>query len=223
MGFMSPDSAFMRGLSNVADAVWLNILMIVTSIPLVTIGAALAAGHDTARRAVIGEGHVTANYFKAFLANFPKATALWVVFGGTGAALAYAWVVLQITPLLIPKFGLTILWVVGFEWVWALQARFENSFGAVLANSFIFGISHIGATAALVALDAVFLGLLVASWFYMPQGLFLLVVLGYGTMLMLHVPILEKVFAKYIKDDDGDGATDGGVAGDGPDVASGKQ
>lgn len=202
MGFLSPDSAFMRGLSNVVDGIWINILILVTSIPIVTIGAALAAGHDTARRAVIGEGHVSTNYFKAFVANFPKATALWVVFGGTGAALAYAWIVLQVTPLLIPKFGLTILWIIGFEWVWALQARFENPFGAALANAFIFGISHIGATIALVALDTVFLGLIVASWFYMPQGLFLLLVLGYGTVLMLHVPILERVFAKYIAADE---------------------
>ena len=40
-------------------------------------------------------------------------------------------------------------------------------------------------TVALVLVDAVFVALLVASWFYMPGGLFLLVILGYGTMLML--------------------------------------
>mgnify|MGYP007007139199 CR=1 FL=1 len=39
MGFMSPDSAFMRGLSNTVDAIWINLLMIITSIPLITIGA----------------------------------------------------------------------------------------------------------------------------------------------------------------------------------------
>lgn len=222
MGFLSPDSAFMRGLSNVADAVWINILMLVTSIPLVTIGAALAAGHDAGRRAAIGEGHVTANYFKAFLQNFPKATALWVVFGGVGAGLAYSWIALQITPLLIPKFGLTILWIIGFEWVWALQARFENSVGVTLVNSFIFGVSHIGATAVLVVLDAVYIALLVASWFYMPQGLFLLLVLGYGTMVMLHTPILERVFAKYIDpaEEAGEGDAAVGAAGAG-DAAAG--
>lgn len=198
MGFMSPDSAFMRGLSNTVDAIWINLLMIITSIPLITIGAALTAGHDAARRVAIAEGHVTANYFKAFRANFLKATGLWIIFGTTGAGLVYSWVVLQITPLLIPKIGLTLVWIIGFEWVWALQARFENSFGGVLANAFIFGVSRIGATLVLVTIDAIFLGLLVASWVYMPQGLFLLIVLGYGSVLMLHVPILERVFAAYV-------------------------
>ena len=42
--------------------------------------------------------------------------------------------------------------------------------------------------------------LLVASWFYMPGGLFLLVILGYGTMLMLHIPVTERVFKPYLAD-----------------------
>ena len=37
-----------------------------------------------------------------------------------------------------------------------------------------------------------------AIWFYMPQGQFHLLVLGNGTMLMIHSPILEHVFRKYI-------------------------
>ena len=164
MKFLSPDSGFMRGLSDAVDAIWINILMLVTSIPIITIGAALTAGHDATRRTLSGD----------------------------------SWIVLQITPLLIPKFALTIVWLIGFEWVWALQARFENSFWRTLGNAFVFGVSNIGHTLALIAIDAVYVALLVASWFYMPQGLFLLLVLGYGTMLMLHSPILEHVFRKYI-------------------------
>ena len=44
MKFLSPDSGFMRGLSDAVDAIWINILMLVTSIPIITIGAALTAG-----------------------------------------------------------------------------------------------------------------------------------------------------------------------------------
>ena len=44
MKFLSPDSGLMRGWNNLTDGVWINILMLVTSIPLVTVGAALTAG-----------------------------------------------------------------------------------------------------------------------------------------------------------------------------------
>ena len=142
MKFLSPDSGFMRGLSDAADAIWINILMLVTSIPIVTIGAALTAGHDAARRSLAGEGTVTRNYFAAFRSNFVKATGYWLIFGIAGAISVYSWIVLQITPLLIPKFALSIVWVIGFEWIWALQSRFENSFWRTLGNAFVFGVSR---------------------------------------------------------------------------------
>ena len=111
----------------------------------------------------------------------------------------FAMFVGNLTPLLIIKFALTIIWLIGFEWVFALQARFENTVAGTLKNAFIFGISHIAMTAALVVVDAVFVALLVGSWFYMPGGLFLLVILGYGTMLMLHIPVTERVFKPYLQ------------------------
>lgn len=200
MNFLSPDSKFMQELRNLTDAIWINILMVVTSIPIVTVGAAITAAHDANRRALQGEaGSVTRNYFKAFRANFAESTALWAVFGITGAALAYAWVVLQITPLLVPKIGLTLVWIIGFEWVFALQARFENAVGRTLANAFVFGISHILLTVGMIVLDAIWVGLLAACWFLFPQGLFLLVVMGYGTMILCHIPLLERGFAQYLK------------------------
>lgn len=159
MKFLSPDSGFMRGLSDAVDAIWINILMLVTSIPIITIGAALTAGHDAVRRTLSGEGTATRNYFKAFRSNFAKSTGYWLIFGTTGTLCVYSWIVLQITPLLIPKFALTIVWLIGFEWVWALQARFENSFWRTLGNAFVFGVSNIGHTLALVAIDAVYVAL----------------------------------------------------------------
>ena len=199
MKFLSPDSGFMRGLSDAVDAIWINILMLITSIPIITIGAALTAGHDATRRTLSGEGTATRNYFAAFRSNFAKSTGYWLIFGTTGALCVYSWIVLQITPLLIPKFALTIIWAIGFEWAFYLQARFENPLGQTLRNAYVFGVVYFPATLACVAIDVVFVGLLVAAWFYMPQGLFLLVVLGYGCMLALHVPILEYALRRYTR------------------------
>ena len=198
MNWLAPDSKFMRAWSNLVDGVWINILMLVTSIPIITIGAALTAGHDACRRSIEGEGKgVTSTYFKSFKTNVLQATLLWLPVVVALIALVWSWIVLQITPLLIIKFALTILWLIGFEWVFALQARFENTVAGTLKNAFI---SHIAMTVALVIVDAVFVALLAASWFHMPGGLFLLVILGYGTMLMLHIPVAERVFKPYLID-----------------------
>ena len=116
----------MQGWNDLTDAIWINMLMLVTSLPVVTAGAALCAGSTALRKSQRGQGTVTRNYFAAFRENLAKATLLWLIFGICGAAIAYSWIVLQITPLLIPKFALTIIWAIGFEWAFYLQARFEN-------------------------------------------------------------------------------------------------
>lgn len=76
---------------------------------------------------------------------------------------------------------------------------FREPLGQTLRNAYVFGVVYFPATLACVAIDVVFVGVLVAAWFYMPQGLFLLVVLGYGCMLALHVPILEYALRRYTR------------------------
>lgn len=196
--FFSYDSPFMRGLEWIVDVIWVNILLVVTSLPIVTVGAALAASYDSLHRIREGEAHVTRMYFRAFASNFGKATALWAVYGVIGAALAYTWIVLRIDGLLIPKIAFSVLWVIGFEWVWYLQSRFENTVGATLRNSLLFGISYPLTTIALAAIDAVAIYVVYASFMYLIQGLFLLAVLGPGFVLSMHVPILERTMKAHI-------------------------
>lgn len=198
MSFLSPDSRFMRGLEGVTDAIWLTILMAVTSLPVVTLGAAVTAGHDAARRSIIGQGHVTSNYFRAFRSNFLKSTVLWLIFGPVAALVVVVALTVHTTLVYIPLFAVGILWLIGFEWVWAFQARFDNTVGGTLMNAYVVGISRIGATLAMVAMDVVYVGVVIASWVYLPQGLYLLFLLGYGTLVMLHTPVLENVFIPYV-------------------------
>lgn len=198
MGMLSPDSGLMRGLADVVDAIWITILMTLTSIPLVTVGASVCAGYEAARRSLDGQGHVTANYMQALRSNLGKATVLWVPFLLIGAGLTYAWTVLQITPLLIPKIALTLLWIIGFEWVFVLQSRFENTVMGTFVNAYVLGVSNIGRTAVVAVMDVAFVAMVAASALLMPGGLPLLVLLGYGCMLMLHVPVLEPVLRRYM-------------------------
>ncbi len=197
--FGSPDSKFAQSMETFADAVWLTILMILTSIPLITIGASLCAGHDAARRIERGEGHITAAYFRAFASNFLESTIIWAVMGPILFAIIWLWLCVWSTPLLIIKFILSILWVLIAEWVFALQARFKNSIGKTILNAFIFSVAYWQATLGMIIIDAIFIGLVAASVIYFLQGLPLLVFIGWGSLIMLHTPLLERVFAKYIK------------------------
>lgn len=198
ISFGSPDSKFAQGMESFADAVWLTVLMIITSIPLVTVGASITAAHETARRIERGEARTTAIYFKSFKNNFVKATIIWLILGPLLVVIIWSWIFLQLTPLLIIKFAISILWILVAQWVFALQARFENSICRTLINSLIFGVSYASTTLIMFLLDCVFFALVYLSLKYFLQGLPLLILLGWGSLIMLHTPLLERVFAKYV-------------------------
>ena len=199
ISFGSPDSKFAQGMESFADAVWLTILMIITSIPIITIGASITAAHETARRIERGEAHTTSIYFKSFKNNFVKSTIIWIILLPILLAIVGSWIFLQLTPLLIIKFAISILWVLVAQWVFALQARPENSVGRTLIKSPISSVSYIATTFMMVLLDFVFFARVYLSLKYFLQGLPLLILLGWGSLIMLHTPLLERVFAKYVK------------------------
>ena len=193
------DSAFMRGLEWLVDVICINVLLLVTSIPIVTVGASLTAAYDALRRLRDGEGHIARCYFRAFRANFVQSTLLWLVYGAIGFVLAYMWLGLRISDLLLPNIAFGTLWIVGFEWVWYLQSRFANTVGVTLCNSLLLGLSYLLTSVCLIAIDAIAIYAVYASVMYMPQGLFLLGVLGPGFIMSIHLPILERRMAPMIK------------------------
>ena len=49
----------MEFIAKIFDLILLNLIFIFSCVPIITIGAALTAGHDAARRSLAGEGTVT--------------------------------------------------------------------------------------------------------------------------------------------------------------------
>ena len=69
--FLSADSKFMITLSRFTDLIILNLLFLVTSIPIFTIGAGCAALYTLSFRMLRNrEGSIVKDYFRAFGENF---------------------------------------------------------------------------------------------------------------------------------------------------------
>ena len=80
------DNPVIRILNRCTDLVVLNLLFLLCCIPVVTIGAALAAMISVTLRSVrYGDGYVVQHFFKAFRENFRRSTMVWLgamLFGG---------------------------------------------------------------------------------------------------------------------------------------------
>lgn len=87
---MNPDSKVMQALALAADVVLVNVLLILTSLPVVTAGAVLAASHATLLELINDEGSgVVRTYLRHFRASWKAATLGWFIVLGAGLLLAW--------------------------------------------------------------------------------------------------------------------------------------
>lgn len=75
----SCDSGFSRFMNRISDLFILNILWIICSIPIITIGASTTALYSVDLKLLDNEeSYIIKNFFKAFKENFKKSTILWI-------------------------------------------------------------------------------------------------------------------------------------------------
>ncbi len=153
------DSKLMSMLSKFADLFVLNLLTLVCSLPIITIGASFTAMHTVLLAMRRQEcDNVFKTFFKSFLSNFRQSTVIWVL------TLLYCSLIVFciymvgkkiITVPAILTFFLylsAVLMIISLSWVFILQCRYKNPIWATLKNAFFVGIAHLGHTIAMVAL-----------------------------------------------------------------------
>ena len=80
----------MQFLSRAADLIWVNLLVLVCSIPVFTAGAALSAMENIIYKILHNEDvRVTREFFQAFAKNFKQATGIWLIILVIEGVLAY--------------------------------------------------------------------------------------------------------------------------------------
>lgn len=196
--WFEPDSALMRVLRVFADVVHLNALMVLTSLPVVTIGASLSAAYATARHELADGDGLTRCYWREFRRNLGRGSALWAVLALSGAAIAFAWAAAPALPVRMAASLAGGLWVIAFLWTWPVQARFDNTVAATLRNSLLIGLANLPRSVLLVAETAGFVVLVLMACRWLPQALFLLAVTGPGLLVFLHVGPTERAFGPLL-------------------------
>ena len=76
----NPENKFWIFMGKITDVACMSLLWLLTSLPVITIGASTAAFYSFTMEAVQDlEGGVWSSYFRAFRENFKKATGIWLV------------------------------------------------------------------------------------------------------------------------------------------------
>lgn len=136
------NNLLIRFLNWMMHIVVLNLLVIMTSIPVITAGASLTAMHYVLLKIVKGEeGHIIPQYFQAFKDNLKQATVMWIGFLVVGLAALLDFRLLKMGENRLPV-GVTYLMifaalVVFYVALYAfpLLAAFHNTTGGTLRNA----------------------------------------------------------------------------------------
>lgn len=195
----------MRFLTRIADLAILNVVFIVTALPIVTLGAALTALNFTAMRLVRDESvSTTGDYFRSFKSNFRQATILGLGFLALLGVLA-AWFIV-VTNLAVDgvvQLVLLVLWyIVAFAFainlvfVFPYLAHFEGSLREVLRTSRLLSWRH--PLTALMVIALIVLAVAVTIFYPQVTGFGLLwLAIGFSGIAFLSGVLFVRVFDIY--------------------------
>ena len=201
---LSPDGSVTGFLTLAADLMILNLLWVLCSLPLVTIGASTAALYYASFKRLRHEGNNAENFFRAFRDNLKQATVLWLLIALAAAGLALDFVLLlglvfpgkTVVVLLLAVISLLFLLTAAF--VFPLQARFQNSLRGTLTSALYFSLRYPGKALLLCLPMALYTLLLFTETnLFLRLGAFLLL-LGASLPIYLCTRLVSKLFEEYL-------------------------
>lgn len=156
----SLEGPLLSALSRAADLVAANVLFLLCSIPIVTIGASAAAlSKVTQDMAMNGEGKVARIFFAAFKENFAQATVCWLVMLAVIAGLTLDFLLIDghytgvmQTAMLVVWAAIWVLLICVGCYLFPLLTRYQNSLKAHFNNALLLAVGKLPRTLAMLAL-----------------------------------------------------------------------
>lgn len=196
-----PDSLFYRILSFLTDLVVLNVVFLLTCLPVFTIGPSLTALYSVCFQMCTGQdGSLLRHYFRAFRANFRQGVALglMVTLWVAAAGLNLYWAAQQSIPVLVLFGSVICLGVLVVSYIFPLLSRFDNTIFATLKNALLLCLGNLPRSLVVGAVNVLPVILLLtypATFFEM--GLIWIFV-WFSASAYGNCRILAKVFAPYL-------------------------
>lgn len=207
-GFFSLDSKFMRTMSMIADLIILNVIYLVTCLPVVTIGAASTALYTVCFRiGTAREGSLVKGYFRAFRDEFRQATLVWLfllLFGAASCVNIFiflsmdGWMHYLFFPFVL--FLLVVLMMTGYAF--PLLSQFRNDTKSVIKNALIFSVAFLPRTVLIVVINVFPWALLLTNLYLFLQVGFMWVIIYFAAAAYINARLLKKVFAPYMEQEE---------------------
>lgn len=203
--FFTSDNKLIVFLRQLADVFLLNLIFLLFSLPVFTIGASLSSLYSVMRLEVEDqEPHLMSSFWRAFKQNLKPSLPLWLPMLGVGLLLLVDAQLLQgsggaLAPVLSALVSAAeLLYVMVFSYLFPMAAWFENTTQDAYKKALYFSIRHLPTTLAVVAINLC--PLLLA--FCVPNGftaaLYMMIFFGFAVQALTNTLLLLRVFRPFL-------------------------
>lgn len=210
-GLFNYENPIWRFVGKLGDLILLNVLWIICSIPIFTMGASTTAVYYVTLRLVRDEdGQTIRCFFRSFKENFKQATVIWLLVLLTGIILGFdLYFFLRVlagdsmvhTVLTAVVGAMIIIWLFVVTYIFPVQSRFYNPVKKTIFNSFFMSIRHGAQTICMIVLDVVLVVAGYLSLYYAPQFSALAVMFGFPLIAFVNSYIFNGIFKRYIREE----------------------
>lgn len=144
------DNPVWNFMSKVADLVILNVLAIICSIPIVTIGASWTAMYFVTIRMVRKEeSYIIKDFFRSFKENFKQSTIIWLIALAAIAVFVGDVMIYRMIPEQIPQVLMIAVLILAYLvlgtiiYVFPLLSRFHNTTKGTIKNAFLVSLVNV--------------------------------------------------------------------------------
>lgn len=207
MKLFNPDSRIMIFLSRVADLVILNILWLVSCIPVVTIGASTTAMYHVIRHwQKDSVSSIMRDFFQSFKEDFKQATPVYLILLiPTVAVVMNAMLIFNPeNSAAVPSY-LLVIWFISAlillfisSFVYPVMAFFADSIFKTLRNAMVLALANLPRTILISVLNLLPVILLFVNLSFFLQSSIFWLLIGGALVAYLNMSILKPVFKKLV-------------------------
>lgn len=204
--FFGPDGLLLKVLNKTGDLIILNIVFLVTCIPIVTIGSALSAMYTvTLKMCKDEESYIVRGYFKAFKANFKQASIVYVIMLLAGIVIYLDFFYIQYFPDGIGKVlqvffvALAIVFLMVNSYIFPLIAKFEYKLKMYFVNALFLSMRHVLVAIPITLINCIPLICLWHGGKALVYGITAYMIIGFALGALMNSYFLTIVFDKYVR------------------------
>lgn len=205
--FFDIDGPFISGLTKMADLFILNLLFILCSLPIITIGPAMTALYYVTLKMVKDEDcYPVKSFFRSFKANLKQGIVIWIIMAVIGSVMYldskfingdYSHIV-TVSDVTLKAMGIIILatlilYLFTISYVFPVLARFDNTVKNTIKNAFFMSLRHLPLTIVIVLINVVPLMLI-----YMIPRALILIFIVVSLCAYINSTFFVKIFKNYM-------------------------